>query len=205
MKFWRWLFCGFIFAETVLGQDVQWRADRLQRQVFSYPEVCQAMGVKDAPLISARGSQLDCMGTMVSLRDFCLQQTSPKPFLRAVAWDKRHEVTCEYGMRGILELSCTKVDCHHPVAQCQALRTVYARQLDLVHSGVWAAGEIPQSSPFAAEEKIGKADKTPGPEKASGEEKTVAQDLNIFAFPRLKLECIYEARASLWEHDDGRF
>ena len=191
MKFVPLLLCCYLFGRTVYGQDVQWRADRLQRKVFSYAQVCQAMGVKEAPLITSMGKDLDCMSTRVSLGEFCLQQASKRPFLRAVAIDHKREVTCEYGMRGILELSCAKTDCHHPIQQCQLLGKIYARQLDLIHSGVWAMDDIPQDNPL--------------PWRRNNIEDSAKYDgLNIFAFSRLKLECIYEAQTSLWERSDGR-
>jgi len=190
MKFLPFLIWTLFWAYPCFGQDVQWRADHLQRQVFSYPKVCQMMGVAEAPLITAAGMDLDCMNTKVSLADFCLAQGGVKPFLRAVARDQQREVTCEYGLRGILELSCTRADCHHPAEQCQTLRRIYARQLELVHSGVWAGSTLPRDdiSPLI------KGDLPPA----------AADPLNIFAFAQLKLECIYEARASFWGHDDGR-
>ncbi len=165
-----------------LGQEVQWRADRVQRLIFPYAQVCQAMGVQDAPLITPAGHQLQCMSTKVNLSEFCLSQKAKKPFLRAVVLAQHREVACEYGMRGILDVSCRHADCHHPQEQCQGLKKGYAAQLDLIHSGVWAKGDLVQEDVAAH----------------------VLPELSIFSFDQLKLECIYEARASFWEHDDGR-
>jgi hypothetical protein len=139
-------------------------------------------GIRDAPLIMAEGTQLDCMGHKVSLKKFCQQQTAAN-FMRALANEQRREVICEHGTRGILEVACALADCHHPAQQCLAFKKLYAANLDLVHSGVWAAGDLAP----AAEDQGALVTGPP---------------LSIFAFSQLTLECIYEESAPVGRLDD---
>jgi hypothetical protein len=168
----------FFSDNAMATADIQWTTDHLRRQVFAYAQVCQQQGVPQAPLIMQEGPFLNCMGQKISLRQFC-QQQNIKNFMRAWADDQRREVVCERGTRGILELSCQKADCHHPQEQCRRLQKIFAADLELIHSGVWAGEALATPLPST--------DFSAGPPEAV---------LSIFAFSQLKLECIYEAPAS---------
>ncbi len=104
----------------------------------SYKEVCQLMEKNHLVLIGAASTwQIDCMGDVVSVFDFCKRKISQKRiFLRGYVNQKDNEVICETGKTVYLSLACDKRHkglCVKPLESCRKLNQIYAQELELVH------------------------------------------------------------------------
>ncbi|MGZ3787501.1 MAG: hypothetical protein ACXVLQ_03210 [Bacteriovorax sp.] len=109
-----------------------------QYKEFDYAEVCEAMGAKNAVLISPKSlSELECLNKVYSLIDFCLKKFSKeKALTRGFVDEKKKKVICEMSESVMLSVSCDARDmkyCFDPKKGCEELKKIYAYRLDVAH------------------------------------------------------------------------
>lgn len=99
------------------------------------------MGVNHALIIEVRNPlRIDCMGTVISMKDFCLkklkEENGSRPFLRGYLNSKLGEGVCEYGTGAMVSIGCDKRDkvyCKDPLEGCEKLNKIYANGLLIDH------------------------------------------------------------------------
>ena len=131
MKKW-FLSLAFLFSLLNHAEVLKYDITGYDRTLHSYKEVCQKMGHKELLLIEVTDAlHLDCMGSKVSIKDFCLQNTDKDKgsLLRGFVNQKLQEVTCQYGESAYVSIACDKRDkylCQKPKESCERLSNVYA-------------------------------------------------------------------------------
>jgi len=131
----KWIFLAFLslpaFAE-VLKYDIT----GYNRTFHTYKEVCTKLGHKELLLVDyVDALHLDCMGTKISVKDFCLQENKGKNLLRGFVNRRLKEVTCQYGSAAFVSIACDKRDkhfCTKPKEGCERLNKVYALSHKLI-------------------------------------------------------------------------
>ncbi len=108
---------------------------------FSFKEVCQKLGAKNLELIEGKSlSEIDCMGKIYPVIDFCLNQfLMDKSVTRGIVDNKTQTVKCERSKSVMISLSCDREDlkyCFDPKKGCEELRKIYANRLEVVHYSI---------------------------------------------------------------------
>ncbi len=108
----------------------------LKVESYAWTEVCDRSGVRHHPLIEARDlHRLDCMGTIIEGKDFCVQrpQEENRGFLRALINKDKKVLECQYGREAIISYQCKNGEtlCSHEKVACQKLGSVFASHLKL--------------------------------------------------------------------------
>ncbi|MCR9205990.1 MAG: hypothetical protein NXH75_15510, partial [Halobacteriovoraceae bacterium] len=159
-----------------------------KRSLHKYSEICKAMGVRHTLLVDVRDTvRLDCMGTVVHMKDFCKSQPRKGKLLRGYLNTKLQEGVCEFGTAAMVSIACDKRDkkyCAKPEMGCGWLQKVYSHELTLdyhsfIEKDVDNVLNCYYSKPI--EEKKIDISKVPLPYK----EKEVI-DRDIFAFDKVK-------------------
>ena len=95
---------------------------------------------KSAFLIEVKGSlSLDCLGTEVSILNFCKKvDREGRALTRGIALPQKEDILCEYANSIQLRVSCKvniiRDDCFSPKKACMKLKGLYAEELSLFHS-----------------------------------------------------------------------
>jgi hypothetical protein len=115
-------------------------------ETYTFKETCEKSGIRETPLITAPSlKELDCMGTIVSLNEFCLKNMlDAKNFSRGYAQAEQKKVFCQSANGLSLSINCTannKKLCAHEKEACRDLQALYARNLKLVKSTLQMDGE----------------------------------------------------------------
>ena len=101
-----------------------------QKEIFGFQEVCKNMLNKEISLVDVDSvGQLDCMGTKVSVRKFCLKKYfQDHDFVRGYVDRKNQNVTCLKAKKVEIAYKCKKGDelCREPKKGCTQLRDVLA-------------------------------------------------------------------------------
>lgn len=112
-----------------------------EKSRFSYQSVCSKMVAHDSPLIEVTsGTELDCMGTKVSVGKFCEKELIADPYyLRAYVDQDQKQVVCVSGKKVLFKYLCVKLSdkalCSQEAKKsCEHIQNKLARRLDLVHS-----------------------------------------------------------------------
>lgn len=110
---------------------------------FSYQTVCRKMVNHESPLIEAvSGTQLDCMGKKIEVRDFCHKEMAHDPYyIRAYINEEDKQVICHSGKKVLFKYLCVKLADKRLCSQdarksCLAIREKLAKRLDLIHSSI---------------------------------------------------------------------
>ena len=95
---------------------------------------------KNAFLIELKGSgALDCLGTKVSIVNFCKKiDGEGRSLTRGIALSEKENILCEFADSVQLRISCgadlIKDECFFPKKACLKLKSFYAEDLSLFHS-----------------------------------------------------------------------
>ncbi len=136
MKKWSIIF-PLLLSLGTFGEVLKYDITGYDRTLHTYKEVCEKMGHKELLLIEVTDAlHLDCMGSKVSVKDFCLQNTLKDKgnLLRGFVNQKLQEVTCQYGSSAYVSIACDKRDkylCQKPKESCERLANVYALSHEL--------------------------------------------------------------------------
>ncbi|MDD4973239.1 MAG: hypothetical protein PHY93_02760 [Bacteriovorax sp.] len=109
-----------------------------QYKEFSYAEVCDLMGAKNAVLISLKSLiEIECLNKSYHLIDFCLKQFPLEKILTRGYVDlAKKKVVCEMSESIMLSVSCDQRDlkyCFNPKKGCEELGKIYANRLEIAH------------------------------------------------------------------------
>jgi hypothetical protein len=109
-----------------------------QYKEFEYLEVCEALGAKNAILISPKSlSEIECLNKSYHLIDFCLKKfPMEKSLTRGYIDQSKKKVVCEISESVMLSVSCDERDlkyCFSPKKGCEELGKIYANRLELAH------------------------------------------------------------------------
>ncbi len=125
----KWLFF-YILCTPILGEVLKYDITGYDRTLHSYKEVCEKLGHKELLMIDyVDALHLDCMGTKISVKDFCLKDKQKKNLLRGFVNPRLKEVTCQYGTAAFVSIACDKRDkhlCSKPKQGCEKLNEIYA-------------------------------------------------------------------------------
>ena len=106
-----------------------------KRELYSYKEVCESMGHRNLLIVEPKNvMHMDCMGSIVNIKEFCLTVSPKKSFLRGYINKKMNEVVCMRGKAAFLSMGCDKRDksyCEKPQKGCQKLKQIYAYSHEL--------------------------------------------------------------------------
>lgn len=116
-----------VSSELVTGAD---------RKLFSYSQVCDFFGVKDALLASKESStQIDCMGKSFEISRFCEKKFASKLNYTKARFDLVDgKVACHFSDTVILELTCKEKYakfCKNKKESCESLKPEFAYSLEL--------------------------------------------------------------------------
>lgn len=105
---------------------------------FEYAEVCQTLGAKNLELISAKSvHEIECLNKSYFITEFCHKKIPlVKNLTRGFLDIKNKKAVCEMSDSVMVSISCDKRDlryCLEPKKGCEALRKIYANQLELAH------------------------------------------------------------------------
>jgi DNA-binding XRE family transcriptional regulator len=110
---------------------------------FSFQTVCRKMVTHESPLIEATsGTQLDCMGKKIDVREFCNKEMAHDPYyIRAYIDKERKQIICHSGKKVLFKYLCVKLADKKLCSQdarksCLLIREKLAKRLDLVHSSI---------------------------------------------------------------------
>ena len=122
-----------------MGAVNQYQILNSHKKIFELKEVCALSGVKETPLLEIVGMKnIDCMGKMVNVFDFCSQQFAEhEEFLRGIVEAKK--VVCHFGQRAVVQVGCSKDDlayCKDSLRGCAKVKRELARNLRLFHHGI---------------------------------------------------------------------
>lgn len=130
---------------------------------FSFKDVCIEL-FGDSPLLTERinSSEIDCMGKVASIQQFCLKKPmNPLPLTRAIMASDGEVVFCEYGStvkvkvpcgNHVISDFCERKD--SPTIACGKLQKIYANNLNLIHhSTPIEKGKLNLSCYFAMDNK----------------------------------------------------
>lgn len=112
-----------------------------EKVAFEFKAVCEKMGIKEAPIVTIPTiNTLDCMGTSISVLEFCLKDfAKEKKFIRAFVDKTNKQVICEKGSRVTLKYECEKKDdkrCIDSEIACFDLKKTLAYNLPLFHHSI---------------------------------------------------------------------
>lgn len=131
----KWIFLAILSMPT-FGEVLKYDITGYNRTFHSYKEVCTKLGHKELLLVDyVDALHLDCMGTKVSVKDFCLQENKGKNLLRGFVNPRLQEVTCQYGTAAFVSIACDKRDkylCVKPKEGCERLNKIYALSHKLI-------------------------------------------------------------------------
>lgn len=131
----KWIFL-VILSLPVFGKVLKYDITGYKRAYYSYKEVCTKLGLKELLLVDyVDALHLDCMGTKISVKDFCLQENKGHNLLRGYVNPRLKEVTCQYGSGAFVSIACDKRDkylCAKPKEGCERLNKTYALSHKLV-------------------------------------------------------------------------
>jgi hypothetical protein len=125
-------------GQEALASLAQFDVINSEKISFDYKKVCDVMGAKEAVIITAPTvNQLDCMGTKVTIIDFCLKDyAKDSKFIRAFVEPKQKVVICEKAKRVILKYQCETKDserCLDSEIACFDLKKTLAYNLKVFH------------------------------------------------------------------------
>lgn len=129
---------SLLFVVNLRAAIIKHEVPRAQYREFEYAEVCELMGTKDAILISPKSlREIECFNKRYQLIDFCLKKLpEEKKITRGYINSAGKKVICEMADNVSLNLSCDQRDikfCRDPKKGCEALRKIYAIQLETAH------------------------------------------------------------------------
>ena len=127
-----------ILSPAIYSAVIKHEISKPQYESFPLSEVCKKLGAKNIEIIEAKSlSEIDCMGKVYPVIDFCLNQfLVDKTITRALVDVKTKTVKCEKSVSVLVSISCDKRDmkyCFKPKEGCEELRIMYANRLELVH------------------------------------------------------------------------
>lgn len=122
----RVLLLSLLLQATTQAALLKHEVTSAKRVHYSYRKVCQVMGHRHLLIVEPKNTyQLDCMGSIVDVFDFCKKQFPGDPELtRGFINSKMQEVTCERGTSVVVGIGCDKRDksyCIRPKEGCQRL------------------------------------------------------------------------------------
>lgn len=108
------------------------------KKEFEYAEVCDALGTKEAVLITPKNlTHIECLNKTYPLIDFCLKKFPLETTLTRGYADLAHKkVLCELSDSVMVSVSCDQRDlkyCFDPKKGCEELRKIYANRLEIAH------------------------------------------------------------------------
>ncbi len=140
---WACTFCACLFFSfTVNAKVTKDEVYITGENEYTFKEACKLVTKRESPLIEALSvTSLDCMGTAITVSDFCFKKESSNAFyVRAVVDKKNKKVICKSARRVIVKYECDspskKKFCDDPQIGCYFLQEKLARRLKVVHSSV---------------------------------------------------------------------
>lgn len=182
------LFFYALLLTSIQAEVLDFKITGYKRSLHKYKDICKEMGIEHSLLIDVKDPvRLDCMGTTVHMKDFCLKQPKKGSLLRGYINTKLEEGVCEYGTAAMVSIGCDKRDkkyCADPDAGCRKLKGFYSQELTLdYHSFIEKDVDNVLNCYYSkpVEEKKVDISNVPLPWQ---EEKVIDQD--IFAFDKTK-------------------
>lgn len=134
----RLLCAAFFLSFSSHGALLKHDISKPQYKEFEYAEVCEAMGSKNAILITPKSlTEIECLNKIFKLTDFCLKKFPMEKTLTRGYVDKaKKKVVCEMSESVMLSITCDKRDlkyCFNPKQGCEELRKIYANRLEVAH------------------------------------------------------------------------
>ncbi len=116
-----------ITSELVTGAD---------RKIFTYSQVCEFFGVKNALLVDKKSSSMiDCMGKEFEIAKFCEAKFAKEANYTKGRFDLVDgKVACHFSDTVILELVCENQYasfCKDTKASCESIKANFAHSLEL--------------------------------------------------------------------------
>jgi hypothetical protein len=131
------IFLFILSVPTSFSEVLKFDVSGYKRELFSYKEVCEEMGVKHLVMIEVLDPvHLDCMGKKVNVKNFCLKKVNNGNFIRGYINSKLSEVACEMGREAFVSIGCDKRDkhfCKNPIKGCEKLNRIFAHSHALNH------------------------------------------------------------------------
>lgn len=117
----------------------------LRRDFYAPKDVCETMGHKHSLIVTARPpAELDCMGRMVQLTDFCQKiEKSGLSLLRGRLDPLTDQVICEYGDGLVFSMRCHSGNskyCEDAQSGCKGIQDVFAKGLRVSHAALLPDG-----------------------------------------------------------------
>lgn len=182
------LFFYVLTLTSLQAEVLNFKVTGYKRSLHKYTDICKAMGIEHTLLIDVKDPiRLDCMGTIVHMKDFCKTQPRKGKLLRGYLNQKLQEGVCEFGTAALVSIGCDKRDkkyCENPNQGCNKLQKIYSQELTLdYHSFIEKDVDDVLNCYYSlpVEEKKIDISKVPLP----FQEKDVI-DRDIFAFDKVK-------------------
>ena len=115
-------------------------------KIFSFEQVCKELTGRESPLISAQSmTQLDCMGMIIKVGDFCDKKTQDDPYyIRGLVDKTQKRVICKSAKRVHMKYECENVQdrfCQEAELGCYLLQELFAKRLKTSHATILPEGK----------------------------------------------------------------
>jgi hypothetical protein len=129
----------FSYSFKLLASITRYDVFGSQKLMHDFSEVCTYFHPQGSSLIDiVSTAYLDCMGRKIAVADFCDEKYRRDPqYIRAYVDSDLKKVVCQKANRVILSYRCEANNrsklCLDAKDACQALKSMLAKNLDLVH------------------------------------------------------------------------
>ena len=137
--------CLIVYSSSLFAKDyIQISHSGRVLKEHTFKDVCIGLTGESALLIEKKGTEgLSCLGTVVSISEFCRKKQGQdnsllvKAFSRSITLEKDDLVLCEYIDSVRLSISCraklVEKECLFPRKSCSLIKKRYAQDLELLH------------------------------------------------------------------------
>jgi len=134
--------CNSLYAK-ILQDDVVISDEKK----FSFPEVCKEQTRRESPLISMHSmTELDCMGTIIKVSDFCESKTKDDPYyIRGIVVNDSKTVVCKSAKRVHIKYQCKNAQdrfCQEAEIGCYLLQELFAKRLKTYQATILNEGKM---------------------------------------------------------------
>jgi hypothetical protein len=141
----RFLAC-LLFSHTLNAKILQDEVVISDEKFFSFKEVCLELTKRDSPLISEHSlTELDCMGKIIKVGDFCDKKTMDDPYyIRGLVDKTQKKVICKSAKRVHMKYECkNSYDrfCQEAELGCYLLQELFAKRLKTSHATLLTEGK----------------------------------------------------------------
>ena len=127
------------FIQNSEAKLIRFKHKLVGESKYSFTKVCETLLGKSVPLVQFKSiGELDCMGTIVRVQDYCIKSEAAKAYYtRALVSKKKQKVICQSAKIVNLKYECEgKKDpyCLNEKSGCKYFKKIMAYRLDLNYS-----------------------------------------------------------------------